>query len=72
MQDEDKVRLGTNTAGIDFDAYASVDQELATCGVLCMEEICGLVRSGSCVEEGQGNGGDDDNEAEFYRSTSCV
>jgi hypothetical protein len=40
-----------------------VDQELATCGVLCVEEMCGAVGSGSCVEEGQGDGGGDD-EAE--------
>jgi hypothetical protein len=41
----------------------SVDQELATCGVLCVE-MCGAVGSGSCMEEGQGDGGDDDDEAE--------
>jgi hypothetical protein len=40
---------------VDFDAYVSVDQELLTCGV---------VGSGSCVEKGQGDGGDDDGEAE--------
>jgi hypothetical protein len=38
-QDEDWVQLGTSTAGVDFDAYVSVDQELETCGVLCMEEM---------------------------------
>jgi hypothetical protein len=27
--------------------------------VLCMEEMCGIVGSGSCVEEGQGDGDDD-------------
>jgi hypothetical protein len=64
MQDEDWVWLGASTAGIDFDAYMSVDQELASCGALCMEEMCRVVGSGSCVEEGQGDGGDDDNEAE--------
>jgi hypothetical protein len=26
--------------------------------------MCGAVGSGSCVEEGQGDGGDDDDEAE--------
>jgi hypothetical protein len=26
-------------------------------GVLCVEEMCGAVGSGSCVEEGQGDGG---------------
>jgi hypothetical protein len=34
--------------------------------VLCMEEMCG--GSGSCVEEGQGDG--DDNKPEFYGSSS--
>jgi hypothetical protein len=28
-----------------------VDQELATCGVLCVEEMCGELGSGSCVEK---------------------
>jgi hypothetical protein len=37
-----------------------------------MEEICGMVGSGSCVEEGQGDCGDDDIEAKFYRSTACI
>jgi hypothetical protein len=32
------------------------------CGVLCVEEMCGAVGSGSCVEEGQGDGGGDDDE----------
>jgi hypothetical protein len=36
-QDEDWVRLGASTAGMNFEAYMSVDQELATCGVLCVE-----------------------------------
>jgi hypothetical protein len=67
-QDEDWVWLGASTAGVDLDACVSVDQELATCGVLCMEEMCGVVGSGSCVEEGQGDGGGggggDDDEAE--------
>jgi hypothetical protein len=45
-------------------AYVSVDQELATCGVLCVEEMCGELGSGSCVEEVRGGSGDDDNEAE--------
>jgi hypothetical protein len=31
-------------------AYMSVDQELAAC-VLCVEEMCGALGSGSCVEE---------------------
>jgi hypothetical protein len=54
-------------------AYVSVAQELVTCGVLCVEETCGELGSGSCVEEVQGGGGgDDDEEAEFYVSTSCV
>jgi hypothetical protein len=56
-------------------AYMSVDQELMTCGVLCVEEMCGELGSGSCVQEVQGGGGcdgDDDDEAEFYGSTSRV
>jgi hypothetical protein len=54
-------------------AYMSVDQELATCGVLCVEEMCGELGNGSCVEEVQGSGGgDDDDEAGFYGCTSCV
>jgi hypothetical protein len=32
-------------------AYMSVDQELATCDVLCVEEMCGALGSGSFVEE---------------------
>jgi hypothetical protein len=52
-------------------AYVSVDQELATRGVLCVKEMCGELGSGSCMEEVQGGGGDDD-EAGFYGSTSCV
>jgi hypothetical protein len=63
MQDEDWVRPPASTAGMDFDAYVSVDQELVMCGMLCMQEMCGVVGSGSCVEEGQGDGGGDDNEA---------
>jgi hypothetical protein len=51
----------------------SVDQELTTCGVLCVEKMCGELGSGSCVKEVQGcGGGDSDDEAEFYGSTSCV
>jgi hypothetical protein len=62
-------------------AYVSVDQELTMCGVLCVEEMCGELGSGSCVEVqgggnggggGGGGGGGDDNEAEFYGSTLCV
>jgi len=54
-QDEDWVLLGSSTAGVDFDAYACVDQELATCGE---------VEIGSCVEEEQGGGGYDGDKAE--------
>jgi hypothetical protein len=50
MQDEDWVQLGASTACVDFDAYMSVDQELMTCGVLCIEGMC-VVGSGYCVEE---------------------
>jgi hypothetical protein len=52
-------------------SYMSVDQKLTTCGVLCVEKMCGELGSGSCMEV-QGGSGDDDNEAEFYRSTSCI
>jgi hypothetical protein len=31
-------------------AYMSVDQELVTCGVLCVEEMCGELGSRSCME----------------------
>jgi hypothetical protein len=47
-----------------MDANGSADQELTLCGVLCMEEMCGVVGSGSCMEEGQGDGGGDDDEVE--------
>jgi hypothetical protein len=60
MQDEGWIRLGTSTAGMAFGAYVSVDQELSMCGVLCMEEMCGVVGSGCYVEEVQGDGGDDE------------
>jgi hypothetical protein len=39
-----------------------VDQELALC-VLCVEETCGELGSASCVEEVQGSGVNDDDEA---------
>jgi hypothetical protein len=58
---------------MDFDAYVSMDQELTMCGVLCIEEMCGVVGSGSCVEEGQGNGGgggEDEAESEPVPSFS--
>jgi hypothetical protein len=54
-QDEDWVRLRANTAGMDFDAYVSVDQELATCGVVCMKEMCGVVWWEVEVEWRRGN-----------------
>jgi hypothetical protein len=38
-QDEDWVQLRASIAGLAFDAYMSVDQKLATYGVLCMEEM---------------------------------
>jgi hypothetical protein len=73
MQDEDWVWLGTSTAGVDSDwgqallawtlMPVSVDQELTTCGVM---------GSGSCVEERQGDGAGYDNKAEFYGSSSCI
>jgi hypothetical protein len=44
--------------------YVSVDQELTTCGMLCVEEMCGEFGSGSYMEEVQGGGGGDDDEAE--------
>ena len=49
---------------MNFDAYVYVDQELETCGVLCVEEMCGDLGSGSGSnpKEGQSGGGGD-NEA---------
>jgi hypothetical protein len=47
---------------MNFDAYVSVDHELKTCGVLCVEEMCGELGSGSNAKEGQSGGGGD-NEA---------
>jgi hypothetical protein len=44
---------------MNFDAYVSADQELATCGVLCVEEMCGELGSGSSMQEQQGGGGDE-------------
>jgi hypothetical protein len=70
-QDEDWFWLGASTAVLDFDAYVSVDQELAMCDVLCIEEMGGVVGSGSCVDDDDGGGGVQ-TIAEFYRSTSCV
>jgi hypothetical protein len=52
-QDGDWFPLRTSTAGIIFDADVSVNQELATCGV---------VGNASCLEKGLGDS-DDDNEA---------
>jgi hypothetical protein len=49
-----------------------VDQELATCAVLCVEEMCSELGSGSCVEKVQGGSGGDDDKAVFYERTSCV
>jgi hypothetical protein len=59
---------------MDFDAYMSVDQELSTCGVLCIEEMYGAVGSGSCMVEGQGDGGDEAKSKLVlsYGSISCV
>lgn len=59
-EDEDWTQLETGTAGVDFDAYVSVDQELATCGVLSVEEMCEEVASGSSMEEGQVDSDDND------------
>jgi hypothetical protein len=39
-QDEDWVQLEVSTAGINFDTYMSIDQELATYGVLCVWKKC--------------------------------
>lgn len=63
-QGEDWFWLGPSTAGIGFDVYVSVGQEFMTCGVLCLEELCGVVEHGSYMEEMQGDNGDYDNEAE--------
>ena len=55
MQDEDWIRLGASIAGVNFDTYVSVNQELAMCGEL---------GSGSSMKERQGGGGSgDDDEA---------
>ena len=62
MQDEDLVRLEASTAGMNFDAYMSVDQELAMYSVLCVEAMCGKLGSGSSVEEVQGGSGDNDED----------
>jgi hypothetical protein len=40
--------------------YMSVDQELATCGVLCVQEMGGELGSGNSVGEMQGGSGDDE------------
>jgi hypothetical protein len=48
-QDEYWVQLGASTPGVNFDAYVPIDQELATCGVLCVEEMCGEMGSGSSM-----------------------
>jgi hypothetical protein len=47
---------------VDFDTYMPVDQKLAMCGMLCMEEMCSVVGSGSCMEEGQGDGDEAESE----------
>jgi hypothetical protein len=39
MQNEDWVRLGASTTGVDFDAYVSVDQELMHV-VCCVWKKC--------------------------------
>jgi hypothetical protein len=65
VQAEDWVRLGASTTSVNFDAYVSVDLELVTCGVLCVEEMCAELGSGSCVEEVQGGGSDENSEAEL-------
>nr|CAD7260205.1 unnamed protein product [Timema shepardi] len=58
------------TADMNF-AYVYVDQELATFGVLCVEEICDGLRSESFWEEGQ-DGGEDDNEVELEPVVSLI
>nr|CAD7195835.1 unnamed protein product [Timema douglasi]CAD7403538.1 unnamed protein product [Timema poppensis] len=51
--------------GVNFDAYVYVDQELAMCDVLgCMWKKCVVSwQNGSCKDEGQDGGEDDDDEA---------
>jgi hypothetical protein len=44
--------------------WTSMSTCLWTRSSLHMEEMCGVVGSGSCVEEGQGDGGVDNREAE--------
>jgi hypothetical protein len=50
-------------------AYVSVAR--SSLSEVCVEEMCGELGSGSCMEEVQG-GGDDDDKARFYGSTLCV
>jgi hypothetical protein len=56
------VQWVASIAGMDFDANASLEH--TTCGVLCMEEIGGVVGSGSYMKGRQGNGDGDGYEAE--------
>jgi hypothetical protein len=73
MSRKPKTGLGWGQAPLAWTLMPTcVDQELATCGVLCIEEVYCVVGSKSCAEEGKGDGGDDDDEAEFYGSTPCV
>jgi hypothetical protein len=46
--------------------YNANESGLSKCGVLCLEEMCGVAESGSCVLEGQSFAGENDDEAEFY------
>ncbi|KAJ4426949.1 hypothetical protein ANN_26748 [Periplaneta americana] len=59
-EDEDWTQLEAGTAGDDFDAYVSVEQKLAACGVLSVEEMCEEVASGCSMEEGQVDSDDND------------
>jgi hypothetical protein len=54
------------------DIYDAYETGFATCDVLCLEEICDVTRSQNCVERGQDDGGDEDNEAETKQVLSFM
>jgi hypothetical protein len=45
-QDEEWFWLEASSTSINFDDYVSADQELMMCGMLCPEEMCGVVQFG--------------------------
>jgi hypothetical protein len=52
--------------------YNAYETGLATCRVPCLEDMCDVVGSGNCMEEGQSDGDDDDNEAESEQVLSFM